>query len=220
MFVGHYSAAYAARGVLPRLPLWHLFFAVQLVDFVWAGLIMAGVEKVRIIPHFMEASNLDLHYMPYTHSLPGSLAWAIGGGIVYALLWKANGKWKAGLIFGAAVFSHWLLDLIVHAEDLELYPGGEKVGFGLWRSLVWSQALEIGLLVAGFVVYLIYTQPKGLMGRISPWLLLVFLMMIQAYSHVPVEVPPSPMNFAITALFAYTLLTALAFLADRTRVNR
>ena len=134
MFIGHYSTAFAARAVKPAIPLWHLFVAVQLVDFAWAVLVMIGVEKVRIIPHFMEASNLDLYYMPYTHSLPGSLAWAIGAGLIYALISGGAQKWRAGLIFGAAVFSHWLLDLIVHTQDLALYFGGPKVGFGLWNS--------------------------------------------------------------------------------------
>ena len=56
----------------------------------------------------------------------------------------------AAIAIGAVVFSHWLLDLIVHRPDLELYPDGPKLGLGLWNMPVPEQALEIGLLaVAG-----------------------------------------------------------------------
>ena len=88
MFAGHYSTAFAARKLKPAVPLWHLFIATQLLDFAWAILVLLGVEKVRVVPHFMEASMLDLYYMPYTHSLPGSLGWAMGAGLLYALWWQ------------------------------------------------------------------------------------------------------------------------------------
>lgn len=220
MFVGHYSASFAAKRLKPSLPLWHLFVATQLIDFGWALLVLAGVEKVRIIPHFMEASSLDLHYMPYTHSLPGSLIWASIAGLVYALLWRGGHNIRAGLIFAAAVFSHWLLDLIVHAPDLLLYPGGAKVGFGLWHSLLWSQVVEVGLLVTGFIVYMVATKPRSTLGNIAPFLFLAFLLAIQAYSHLPIDVPPTPQGFAITALIGYSLLSFLAWLVDMTRANR
>ena len=48
MFVGHYSAALAAKAVEPRGPLWAYAAAAQLIDIGWSVLVMAGVEKVRI----------------------------------------------------------------------------------------------------------------------------------------------------------------------------
>ena len=220
MFAGHYSTAFAARKLKPVVPLWHLFIATQLLDFAWAILVLLGVEKVRVVPHFMEASMLDLYYMPYTHSLPGSLGWAMGAGLLYALWWKDKRKVAAGLIFGAAVLSHWVLDLIVHAPDLLLYPGGPKVGFGLWESLLWSQLIEGGLLLGGVVIYVMCTQPKSPVGRWAPWALFAFMVALQAYNHIPVEAPPSPAMFSIMALFAYSLLALLAWLTDRIRMPR
>lgn len=217
MFIGHYSTAFTARKLKPAIPLWHVFIAAQLVDFGWAILVMLGVENVRVIPHFMEASMLDLYYMPYTHSLPGSMIWAIGAGALYGLFWKGERKLSAGLIFGAVVFSHWLLDLIVHAPDLLLYPGGPMVGFALWNSLVWSQLVEGGLLLAGFAIYMVCTKPKTKSGVWAPFALLAFMIALQAYNHIPVEVPPTPFVFSVMGLFAYSLLACLAWLTDRTR---
>lgn len=217
MFVGHYSTALAAKAVKPRLPLWHLFVAVQLVDFVWAGLVLAGIEKVRLVKGFMPASILDLHYMPYTHSLPASLGWAIAAGLLYGLFWRKGEKLKAGLIFGAAVFSHWVLDLIAHGPDLLLYFGGPKVGLGLWNSLTWTMIVEIGGILAGGIIYMLVTKPRGIIGQFAPFVFVAFMIILQGYNHMPIDHPPSIPQFAITALFAYTLLAFLAWLTEKTR---
>ena len=74
MFVGHYAAALAAKAAEPRAPLWALVGGCQLLDLGWSGLVMAGIEKVRIDPA-LPGSNLDLYYMPFTHGLPAALAW-------------------------------------------------------------------------------------------------------------------------------------------------
>ena len=43
MFVGHYSAALAAKAAEPRAPLWSYVIGCQLLDVGWAGFIMTGV---------------------------------------------------------------------------------------------------------------------------------------------------------------------------------
>ena len=85
--------SFAAKKGDPSVPLWVLFVAVQLLDVVWAPLVLLGVEKVRIVPGFTRTNPLDLYDMPYTH------------GLVAALLWSA-----------AAAFSHWVLDFVVHVH--------------------------------------------------------------------------------------------------------
>lgn len=218
MFIGHYSAAFAARAFKPAIPLWLLFVAVQLVDFIWAGLVIAGVEKVRIVPGFLEASPLDLYYMPYTHSLVGALIWAIAAAVLYGIMRKGGGKWAVALILGGAVLSHWFADLLVHAPDLPLVPGDPKFGFALWRSLLWSQIAEMGLLLAGFWLYMQNTMPKGLAGRVSPWVFLAFLMAVQAYSHMGEgKAGASAQSFAVSALVAYSVLAFGAWAVDQTR---
>lgn len=50
MFVGHYSVAFAVKSDRNKIPLWVLFVAVQLLDFLWAPLVLLGIENVRIVP--------------------------------------------------------------------------------------------------------------------------------------------------------------------------
>ena len=220
MFIGHYAAAFAARAVKPALPLWQLFIAVQLVDFAWAGLVLVGIEKFRVAPGFMEASILDLHHMPYTHSLVAVVIWSVAAGVLYTAVRRGAQARLAGLIIALAVFSHWLTDLIAHGPDLALWFGGPKVGFGLWNSLLWTQIVELGLLAIGGFLYIRHTKPKGPVGRLAPFLLLAAMAGLQIYNHLPVDHPPAIPQFAILALVAFSLLTGLAWAVDRTRMPR
>jgi hypothetical protein len=80
MFVGHYGVSFAAKKADDSIPLWVLFLAVQLLDIVWAPLVLLGIEKVRIVPGITATNPLDLYYMPYTHSLVAALLWSAGAG--------------------------------------------------------------------------------------------------------------------------------------------
>jgi len=144
MFIGHYGPSFACKAWKPVVPLWVLFVAVQLVDIVWAVLVLLGIEKVRIVPGITATNPFDLYYMPFTHSLPGAIFWSVGAAAVYRAVAPAQ-KWTAAVIVGGAVFSHWVLDLVVHRPDLPLYDDAYKVGFGLWNYPAIAFLLEIDL---------------------------------------------------------------------------
>ncbi|MEZ5897050.1 MAG: hypothetical protein R3C51_11695 [Parvularculaceae bacterium] len=220
MFIGHYAPAAAIKSVAPKVPLWHLFVAVQFLDYLWAGFILAGIEHARVAPGFLAASHLDLYDMPYTHSLAGAALWSVLAGVAYGGLLNRRAGAAGGLAIGAAVLSHWFADLLVHASDLALYPGSaERFGFGLWSSLAVSQTLEFAFLLAGFVLYLRASAAKGPVGRVSPFFLLVCLCALQLYS-LTSEPPADIAAFAGLALVSYTLIAALAAFVDATRTAR
>ena len=113
MFIGHYGPAFGAKAALRQIPLWVLFVAVQWMDVVWSVLVMLGIEKVRIVPGLMQGSALDLYYMPYTHGIAGALALSALLGAIVALFFRENRR-AVFWIVAACVFSHWILDLVVH----------------------------------------------------------------------------------------------------------
>ena len=149
MFVGHYGVSFAAKRVAPMIPLWVLFIAVQLLDVFWAPFILLGIEKVRIVPGITASNPLDLYYMPYTHSLLAALLWSAGALLVYRLFPRLGLAGRAAFVVGLAVFSHWILDFLVHRPDLPLYDNTAKVGLGLWNAPALAFALEAGLLFGG-----------------------------------------------------------------------
>ncbi|MFK8047065.1 MAG: hypothetical protein AB8B81_01400 [Halioglobus sp.] len=213
MFVGHYSAALAVKAVKPEIPLWHLFIAVQFVDYLWAIFLLMGIEHVQISDGFMAASNLDLYHMPYTHSLLATVFWGILAFLAYGVV--AHGSRAAAVFIAVAVMSHWLLDLLVHTQDLELYPGGDKYGFGLWNSFVGSQVLELGLLFAGTVAYAVRTRSHTRMSRFGPWLLFVVLVLVQVVNLLPQEKMPTFQELSINALVVFSVLALFAWWIER-----
>lgn len=209
MFTGHYSASFAAKAVDRTIPLWVLFIAVQLLDFVWSILVLVGVEHVRIVPGFMAASALDLYDMPYTHSLAGALALSVIGGTLFSLLWKRPAR--AGMIVGVAVFSHWILDLIVHAPDLLIYDS-HKLGFGLWNYFWPEFALECALLLGTLLWYL-----RGVSSPVTvrrAWILFWILIAFQCIDKFG-PAPTGAAQAAGSALVAYTVLAALTAWVER-----
>jgi hypothetical protein len=209
MFTGHYSASFAGKAVDRTIPLWVLFVAVQLLDFVWSILVLLGIEKVRIVPGFMAASALDLYYMPYTHSLAGALVWSGIGGALFCVLWKRS--WTAGLIVAGAVFSHWVLDLIVHGPDLVIYDS-YKMGFGLWNYFWPEFALECVLLLGSLLWYLRGVSSPATTRR--AWILFAILIAFQCLDKFGPP-PAAPAQAAGSALAAYTVLAALAAWVDK-----
>ncbi len=210
MFVGHYGVSFGAKRLDDSIPLWVLFLAVQLLDVVWAPLVLLGVERVRIVPGITASNPLDLYYMPYTHSLLAAVAWSLAGAAAYALLARPASS-RSTAIVGLAVFSHWVLDFIVHRPDLPLYDNTMKVGLGLWNAPVVALALEGGLLLAGVVLYLRRTAARPL-----PMVLFAGAM-LAIHSSVFFGPPPASAKTAAgMAIAAYALFAAIVWrLADR-----
>ena len=213
MFIGHYGPAFGAKAALRQIPLWVLFVAVQWMDVVWSVLVMMGIEKVRIVPGLMQGSALDLYYMPYTHGIAGALALSAFLGAIVAFFMRENRR-AVFWIVAACVFSHWILDLVVHRPDLWLYDG-VKVGFGLWRWIWISLPLELALLFAGAWVYARTVPARG-NGDVALWMFVAAMAAVELYGAFGPE-PASPQAEARTALLAYGVLALVAGLVDLTR---
>ncbi|HET6370643.1 MAG TPA: hypothetical protein VFG95_05560 [Nitrospiria bacterium] len=215
MFVGHYGPSFAAKALKPAIPLWLLFIAVQLIDIFWAIFVLLGIEKVRVEPGITATNPLDLYYMPYTHSLLGSMLWSTGALIAFRAIVKSGGWATAGIV-GAATFSHWLLDLLVHRPDLPLYDDTLKVGLGLWNFPAAAFGLEIALLIGGMILYLKGSRSVARGGGSSFWIFAVVMVFVQASAFFGPP-PPSGGTAAAMMLFSYIVFAAVAYWLDGKR---
>jgi hypothetical protein len=217
MFVGHYSVAFAAKTERNRIPLWVLFIAVQFLDYIWATLVLLGIEKLRVIKGFTAGSMLDSYFHPYSHSLITAIAWSVLAALVYRALcsWLGYAYTKsATLIVGVAVFSHWMLDLIAHPRDLAIYDDTWKVGFGLWNYRDAEFALEIALLACGIILYLARNvmPPSRKVAAIGFGIGLTIIQIGDTY------VPRQALTDKATAMgvwIFYTLFVAVAFFLEK-----
>jgi hypothetical protein len=72
---------------------------------------------------------------------------------------------KTSLGISALVFSHWILDIVVHHPDMPLLPGNlgqlPLLGMGLWNQawLVWL--IELIMVITAVGIYSIYQNQNN-----------------------------------------------------------
>ena len=198
MFVGHYGAAFLAKRVQPKAPLWALLLAVMWVDVLWAIFILAGIERARLDPS-LPGFPVDLEHMPFTHGLVATGVWAAFGWVVarYGFGWSSG----VAAAVGAAVASHWFHDLPVHRPDLPLVWGEPKFGMGLWDHPIPELALEVVWLLAT-VALLVRSGTVDAATQARIWRLAIGLVVVQTVMTFG-PVPPGITPLAITALLTF-----------------
>src|SRR5215831_19086768 len=217
MFVGHYSVAFAAKTERNKIPLWVLFVAVQFLDYIWATLVLVGIEKLRVIKGFTAGSMLDSYFHPYSHSLITAIAWSCVAALICKAICSRQGcvySKSAPLIVGLVVFSHWILDLIAHPRDLPIYDNKWKVGFGLWNCRDPEFALEIALLAGGIALYL----ARNVMPAMRKAAVIGFGLALVIVQIGDTYVPRAPLTAEATAMgvwIFYTLFVVVAFAVEK-----
>jgi hypothetical protein len=153
MTSGHFGLAAVVKSSEPKVPLWALMFSTYLLDFIFILLTAFGIESFAPLDPAHPAYGQVMIHAYYSHSLLGAAIIAIIAGMVARWSW---GK-RAGLIIGGMVFSHWLLDLIVHRPDLPILPGNfgnlPLLGFGLWQLPITAALVELALALGGAYLY-------------------------------------------------------------------
>ena len=153
MTSGHFGFAAVVKSSTPKVPLWALMFSTYLLDFIFIFLVAFGIESFAPLDPAHPAYGQVTIHAYYSHSMLGAAIIAVIAGLVARWAW---GK-KAGLVIGGLVFSHWILDLIVHRPDLPILPGNlgnlPLLGFGLWQMPIAAALLELVLALGGAYLY-------------------------------------------------------------------
>ena len=184
MFIGHYALAFAGKKIdqLPSLAI--MFIAVQLLDLLWPIFVLLGIETFEIEMGNTAMTPLNFISYPYSHSLFAAIIWAVLFSAVYFLFTKNK---KGSVLLGLLVCSHWVLDFLTHAPDLQLSPfSSTRVGLGLWNAPVIEVILEVGLFIAGVYLYFKTVNPKR---KIAFWTLIIFFLIIHLMN---IFGPPPP----------------------------
>ena len=215
MFIAHFGLALATRRIARRPSLGTLILAAQFLDLVWPVLVLAGIERVEIRPGATHVTPLDFVHYPYSHSLVAALAWgAVVGGAYFALRRDPTG---AGWL-GALVVSHWVLDFVSHRPDLPLWPGGPRVGLGLWFSVPWTMLAEFGTYLLGVALYTLATRRRDGPGR---WLLVALVATLCAlYLGAVFGAPPPSVDVLAMSALAGGLFVAWGYAIDAHREVR
>lgn len=198
MFSGHFGLAFASKRATPRVSLATLILAAQWLDTVWPVFLLLGIEHVRVDPGHMRLAPFDFYDYPWTHSAAAAAAWGLAFGAVHFAI-KRSGR--AAALLGALVFSHWVLDFLTHGPDLPLWPGGPRVGLGLWNAPLAETVLEAAIYFGGAAIYLRATRPRDRIGRFGAWTFAALVPLL----HLASSLSPPPSSLTALAWTAAVL---------------
>jgi hypothetical protein len=217
VLLGHYGVALALKRIEPKLSLGTLFLAVQLPDLLWGIFVLLGWEHARIVPGHTAVTPLEFLDYPISHSLLGVAIWSVVAAATY-YSWPTRDTsrhWQASAVVGLAVFSHYPLDVLVHAADLPLL-GNEsaKLGLGLWNNPAATIALELLVFGAGLALYVAKRSHRhpARAGRIT---ILALTLLATYLANLYGPLPSGMTTVAVSAIVLYLAMGALAAWADR-----
>jgi len=118
----------------------------------------------------------------------------------------------------ALVVSHWLLDALAHRPDLPLWPGGPRVGLGLWNSVPATVIVEGLLFAGGAFLYGWTTRARDAAGRLGLWAFLGLLLLIAVANRLGPP-PPSVQAFSAAGVALWIFVPWAAWV-DRHRAPR
>ncbi len=164
--IGHFAIAFSAKPVTNKIPLWLLLVASELLDLLNGLFEALHIENIG-------TNHVDLSHgittvipatIPWSHGLSMALIWSLASAFIVSFSFHER---RVGIIIGLTVFSHWVLDFIVHPPDLPLlFQNSPKVGLGLWTTgpgFIASIALELLLLAGGIVFYIIMCKRNAVL---------------------------------------------------------
>lgn len=157
MGIGHVAVGLGLKRAAPSVNLGWLIFGAFFADFLLGWFVLAGWEHYRY-PENFEAAHFMLFTFPWSHGLLPLLAWSL----LCAVIWPDR---RVGLLIAAAIFSHFLLDGVVHVQGLPIAgPNSPALGLGLWRNLPLELTIEAIMTAAALCLYWQTTKS----GR-TPW---------------------------------------------------
>ena len=216
MFLGHFAVGFSAKKAAPKTSLGSLLLAAIFLDALWPIFLLLKIERVRIDPGNTPVAPLDFESYPWSHSLLMDCAWATA----FAAIYYAIAHYRTGAIaVWIGVVSHWTLDWITHRPDMPLYPGGPRVGLGLWNSIAATMVVEIAMFAIGVWLYAQATRPLDRIGKyaFAAYVLLLLALYVSDRFSAP---PPSVAAVAWVAIAGSVIFLLLAWWFDSHRVPR
>ena len=215
MFVGHIAAGFGLKKVEPRLNLRILLLGALFADLLLWVLVILGVESIVVPENFRTGHYFSFVY-PYSHSLAASVLWSVlaGTAVWFMIGAQVPRRFALALIAGVAVFSHFVLDFLVHVPDLPLLSNDSpKLGLGLWRDMPVALAVELGIAAIALAVYLRVTSlPRARIAVVIG--LVAFASALTVIGPHAASEPPPPVVQAASSFVTLLLVVLLGFWVD------
>jgi membrane-bound metal-dependent hydrolase YbcI (DUF457 family) len=154
--IGHLAPGFAAKSVTLQVPIWILLLAGETNDILYFLFSSVGLEQKAVIT--VMDFNQGIKYLtpgsnPWSHGLFMSVIWAIIAAAIAFLFYRDQ---RTSAFVGLVVFSHWLLDFLMHSNLPLFFSGSPLVGLGLENSgsgFLFMTVLDLLLLAVGLAIY-------------------------------------------------------------------
>lgn len=160
--INHAATALVIKTAYPEAPIAVLLVSVQLVEIFWVILNFLGIEKTRTRDEVRTVKDVELAYMPFSHSIASTIVLTLGA---WALIALGFGRVDLGAAVALGIGSHIALDLMSHARDIAFAPFMEsrKFGVGLYERPAVAFVFETAY---GIFCWWIYGGSSTLLGII------------------------------------------------------
>jgi len=153
--IGHFAAGFAAKPLEPKISLWVLLVASETNDILYFLFASIGLEqKAGMTMDFSQGVQyLTPTLNPWSHGLFMSVIWSLMAALIGCLFYKDR---RSGLLLGTVVFSHWLLDFLMHSNLPLFFHDSHQVGLGLENSgigLLFMTIFDLVILAAAIFFY-------------------------------------------------------------------
>lgn len=211
MFAGHIGAALLIGSAERRLNVGLFIAAALLLDFLLWLFVLLGWESVAIPADFAGTHQPEFIF-PYSHGLLACAVWSLlACALTFILCSSHRIGWRVATLVAVAVFSHWVLDALVHRPELPLAgPRSHLVGLALWNNMPFALSLETALVVVGLYLFI----PGAKLARYKAIALVALSLVVMAFTAVGMTItpaPPSATAMAGSSLGALVVVCALAY---------
>lgn len=218
MFISHFATGlgFHMQKKGSKLTFFLLVLGTQIADVLWGLFTLLNIEG-----GFTNGSvEYNLFDVPWSHSLFMMIVWSIlyGFSTQWYVLQKNPELTGFGLISGLSVFSHWILDFIVHGDDMLVFPAGPDTtvpSLHLWEFPYVSFFLELLIVGALFYYYWSNHDEPEFKDSQRPFAMLGFMVVIHVFGYLPTfdDTPAEDVASGVGAFVIILILLITAVMA-------
>ena len=153
--IGHLAPGFMAKTAAPQVPLWVFLLAGETNDLLYFAFTAAGIEQpaAMTMDFNQGVKYLTQGSIPFSHGFFMSLVWSILAAGIAFVVWRDR---HISLLLGIVVFSHWILDFLMHSNLPLFFDGSPLVGLGLENSgsgFIAITVFDLVILAMGIIAY-------------------------------------------------------------------
>jgi len=154
--MGHLAIGFAAKPSTPEVPLWFLLAASETNDLLYFIFSSVGLESKVVftmdIVHGVSYVTQSIN--PWSHGFFMSMIWSSLAALLAYLFYRNH---QTARLVGLVVFSHWILDFLMHSNLPLFFDSTPLLGLGLENSgagFIFMTLLDLSLLAVGSSMYI------------------------------------------------------------------